>query len=110
MLIDYEKLRALLGFENYDQVKLYHKKWVDEYLGNEKNIRDEKWTRSIAVGSRSFVDRVKSILGVLASGKKSIESGDARQLREPSISYGDHFGVKKGDIGPENRYYWGVNL
>ena len=40
--IDYEKLRVLLDFENYDQVKLYHKKWVDEYLGNEKNIRDEK--------------------------------------------------------------------
>ena len=75
VLIDYEKLRTLLGFEDYDQVKLYHKKWVDEYLGNEKNIRDEKWTRSIAVGSRGFVDRVKSILGVLALGRKTIESG-----------------------------------
>ena len=95
VLIDYEKLRALLGFENYDQVKLYHKKWVDECLGNEQNIRDEKWTRSIAVGSRSFVDRVESILGVLALGRKSIESGDAHQLREPSIAYGSHFGVKR---------------
>ena len=62
------------------------------------------------VGSRSFVDRVKSILGVLASGRKSTESGDAYQLREPSISYGDHFGVKKGDIGFENIYFWNVNL
>ena len=39
VLIDYEKLRALLGFENYDQVKLYHKKWIDEYLGNDSILR-----------------------------------------------------------------------
>ena len=110
VLIDYEKLRTLLGFEDYAQVKPYHKKWVDEYLGNEKNIRDEKWTRSIAVGSRGFVDRVKSILGVLALGRKSVESGDAYQLREPSIAYGDHFGAKNDDIGPENFYFWGGNL
>ena len=110
VLIDYEKLRALLGFENYDQVKLYHKKWVDEYLGNEKNIRDEKWTRSIAVGSRGFVDRVKSILGVLALGRKTIESGESHQLREPSVPYVAHFGVKKSDIAPKNTYFWNVKL
>ena len=110
VLIDYEKLRALLGFEDYDQVKLYHKKWVDEYLGNEKNIRDEKWTRSIAVGSRGFVDRVKSTLGVQALGRKTIESGESHQLREPSIPYVAHFGVKKSDIGSKNTYFWNVNL
>ena len=110
VLIDYEKLRTLLGFEDYDQVKLYHKKWVDEYLGNEKNIRDEKWTRSIAVGSRGFVDRVKSILGVLALGRKTIESVESYQLREPSIPYVAHFGVKKSDIGSKNTDFWNVNL
>jgi len=110
VLIAYEKLRTSLGFEDYDQVKLYHKKWVNEYLGNEKNIRDEKWTRSIAVGSRGFVDRVKSILGVQALGRKTIESGESYQLREPSIPYVTHFGVKKSDIGPKNTYFWNVNL
>jgi hypothetical protein len=44
----------------------YHKRWAAENLGNGKNNRDEKWTRSIAVSSRGFVDRVKSILGALA--------------------------------------------
>ena len=110
VLIDYEKLKTLLGFENYDQVKSYHKKWVSDYLGNENNVRDEKWTRSIAVGSRGFVDRVKSILGPLAIGRKSIEAGEAYELREPSISYGAHFGGKKGDIGPKNTYFWDVNI
>ena len=74
-------------------------------MGNGKNIRDEKWTRSIAVGGRGFVDRVKSILGALALGRKSVEEGESYQLREPSIPYGDYFGAKKDDIGPENTYF-----
>ena len=41
-------------------------------------------------------------LGALALGRKSIEAGESYQLREPSIPYSAHFGVKKGDIGPEN--------
>jgi putative transposase len=110
ILIDYERLRKLLGFDSYDRLIIYHKGWVENHLGNEKNIRDEKWTKSIAVGSRSFVDRVKSILGALALGRKSIETGEAYQLREPSIPYSAHFGVKKGNIGPENTYFWNVNL
>ncbi|MBW2004626.1 MAG: transposase [Deltaproteobacteria bacterium] len=110
VLIDYKRLRKLLGFDSYDRLITYHKRWVDDYLGNGKNIRDEKWTRSIAVGSKGFVDRVKSILGALASGRKSIEAGESYQLREPSIPYGAHSGVKKGDIGPENTYFWDVKL
>ena len=110
ILIDYERLRKLLGLDSYDRVITYHKRWVDDYLENGKNIRDEKWTRSIAVGSRGFVDRVKSILGALALGRKSIEAGGSYQLREPSIPYNARFGVKKGDIGHENTYLWNVNL
>ena len=79
-------------------------------MGNGKNIRDEKWTRSIAVGSRGFVDRVKPILGALALGRKSIEAGGSYHLREPSIPYVAHFGFKKGDIGPKDNYFWNVKL
>ena len=110
ILIDYLRLRKLLGFDTYDRVITYHKGWVEDYLGNGKNIRDEKWTRSIAVGSRGFVDKVKSMLGALAIGRKSIETGESYQLREPSIPYSAHFGVKKSDIGLENAYFWNVNL
>jgi putative transposase len=110
VLIDYERLRKLLGFDSYDRVINYHKRWVEDYLENGKGIRDEKWTRSIAVGSRGFVDGVKSILGALALGRKNIETGESYQLREHSIPYSSHFGVKKGDIGPKNTYFWNVKL
>jgi REP element-mobilizing transposase RayT len=106
VLINYEKLRELLEFDTYDKVKTYHKRWVDDYLENGKNIRDDKWTKSIAVGSSSFIEKVKSLMGIMAIGRESIGAGESYQLREPSIHYGDHFGAKKNDIGPENTYYW----
>ena len=66
--------------------------------------------KSIAVGKRSFVERIKPIMGVLAIGRKSIEVGESYQLREPSIPNAARFGVKKCDIGLENTYYWDVIL
>ncbi|GAG13927.1 unnamed protein product [marine sediment metagenome] len=46
------------------------------------------------------------MLGGLARGRKVKKIGERYQLREPSVPYGDHFGVEKGDIGPENTYFW----
>jgi len=106
ILINYQRLTELLGFDSYDEVKKYHKRWVDDFLGNGSNIRDDKWTKSIAVGSRSFVERVISLMGVLAIGRKSIEAGESYQLREPAIPYEAHFGTQKCDIEPENTYPW----
>ena len=80
------------------------------FADNGNNIRDDKWTMSIAVGNRSFVEKVKLLMGVLAIGRKSTEAGESYQLREPTVPYRAHLGGKKGDIGPENAYFWNVNL
>ena len=108
ILIDYQKLTELLGFDSYDEVTKYHKGWVEEHLENGNNKRDDKWTMSIAVGNRSFVESVKLLMGTLAIGRNSIESGKSFQLRESAVPYGAHFGGKKSNIGPENTYFWGV--
>jgi hypothetical protein len=34
----------LLGFDSYDEVMKYHKRRVEDYLGNGKDIRDDKRT------------------------------------------------------------------
>jgi putative transposase len=104
VLINYDKLMELVGVENYDQVKQYHKGWVAEYLGDGNNHRDQKWTKSIAVGSKSVVKRVRTLLGALARGRKTREAAEAYQLREPLAPYNSHFGVKKDNIAPENSY------
>jgi len=80
---------------------------VEDFLGNGRNIRDDKWTKSIAVGNGKFVERVKSLMDVLAIGRKSIEAGESCQLREPGASYGAHFGPEKCDKALKT-YFFGI--
>ncbi len=44
--------------------------------------------------------------GWSGQGKKSQKIREGYQLREPSVPYGDHFEVEKGDIGLQNAYFW----
>ena len=93
----------------YEQARRYHKEWVDEYL-DKRNGRVNKWTKSIAVGSKEFVEDVKTELGFLAKGRKARVAGESYQLREPSATYKSHSGVENGVIGVENGYFWDINL
>jgi len=110
VLINYERLRELLGFDTYDSVKTGHKKWIESRLENNKDFREEKWTRSIAVGSERFIGNVKSLMGAMASGRRNIEAGESFQLRETQSPYIDHSGGKKNEIDPVNTFFWNLNL
>jgi len=55
-------------------------------------------------------NKVKSLLGFRVKGGEVIEAGEAYQVREGPVSYNAPFGAKKEDIGPENTYFWNVNL
>jgi putative transposase len=109
ILIDYEKLRLLIGSESYDNLKSSHRGWVEEYLGNGAESRQDEWTASIAVGSESFVEKVKSQLGFKAKGRDVIEGVGRYQLREEAATYMTLFRAEKDDIDPENAYFWDVN-
>ena len=74
------------------------------YLGDGAKNRQDEWTGSIAVGSRSFIENVKTLLGFKAKGKSVLEGNDGYQLWEESAHYKALFGVKKDDIGLENTY------
>ena len=106
VLIDYERLRAFLGFDAYDKVKTAHRKWVESCLKNGDRFREDKWTDSIAVGSEHFTGNIKALMGGMALGRRRIESGESFQLRETQSSYIALFGAKKSDIAPINTYVW----
>jgi hypothetical protein len=63
----------------------------------------------IAVGSRPFVEKVKALLGYRAKGRDIIEGTEGYQVREGPVTYDDLFGGEKGDIGPQNAYFWDIN-
>ena len=99
--------RYCLTFLNYTVVTSNNNnEWIEEYLGSQETGRDDKWTRSIAVGSKGFVEKVRSILFGLVKGRKVKESGDGYQLREPSAPYRVDFEAENEDIGLENTHFW----
>jgi putative transposase len=108
VLINYRELTKLLGVESYDEVTTYHKRWVEEYLYNGNNKQDDRWTKSIAVGNKGFVERLKSMMGAVAIGRKNNKDGDSYQLQEPAGLYNTHFEAEKDDIDLENTYLWDV--
>ena len=63
-------------------------------------LRLEKKDLNISRTSRN------SLLDILGKGRRVKEIVQGYQLREPSVPYGDHFGVQKDDMGSKNTYLW----
>jgi len=81
-----------------------HRDWVTEAHSRADNIRDNKWTESIAVGIKTFVEHMKEDFGMCANGRKTIRSKDVFQLQETLIPYNADFDTKKSAIGSKNKY------
>ena len=79
---------SLLGFETHERLKQTHFKWVGSAIQDKNNGREAKWTQSIAVGSESFIEKIKEALGFKARGRKIHRAGDAYELRESLKPYG----------------------
>jgi putative transposase len=110
VLIDYERLRRLIGSKSYDHLRTSHREWVEEYLGSGPQERQDEWTASVAVGGRSFVEKVKALLGFRVKGRGVVEGNEGYQLRERAGAYNAVFEPEKADIGAENTYFWNINL
>jgi putative transposase len=67
------KLTELTGFESYDAFRMAHRELVNDSVGNGENYRQAKWTASVAVGSKSFLEGIKDKMGVLAKGRKFLK-------------------------------------
>ena len=92
----------LLGFENYDDLKDAHYKWVDSAMQTDSSGKENKWTQSIAVGSKTFIEKVKEALGFRAKGRKIICADDTFELREVLTLYG-----KANHLDSGNTFLWG---
>jgi REP element-mobilizing transposase RayT len=88
-IIDFKNLMALLQIENSVDLKEAHREWIEDALEKSKVVRDSKWTQSIAVGDKSFLEQIKERLGIRAKGRMIHGSEDEYQLREGQTNYGD---------------------
>jgi putative transposase len=62
---------------------------------------ENKWTQSIAVGSKTFIEKMKEALGFIASGRKIICADDIFGLREVITPYG-----KAKSLNSGNTFLW----
>jgi putative transposase len=102
-IIDFKNLMALLQIENFADLKEAHRKWIEEALKKSKVVRQSKWTQSIAVGDKSFLEQIKDCLGIRAKGRKIHGSEDEYQLREGQADYGGW-----QDLDNENIFDWNL--
>jgi putative transposase len=100
-IIDFDRLMGLLGFENYDDLKDAHYKWVNSVMQTDNRGKENKWTQSIAVGGKTFIEKMKEALGFRAKGRKIICADDTFELREVLAPYGK---AKSHDSG--NTFLW----
>jgi putative transposase len=110
ILIAYDRLAGIFGSGSYDRFRSSHRGWVAAYLGDGRIDRKEKWTNSIAVGNKPFVEKVKGLLGFRAKGRKITKIGKVYQVREVPAHYNGFFEARKEDIGPENYYLSNGNI
>jgi len=108
VLIAYEKLAELAGCDTYGSFQALHKQGVNDSLGSLNNVRNSRWTQSIATGGEAFVNRVKGELGSKASGRATHGTLDDYELREYVSSYIACSEPEKPEIGPLNTYEWQV--
>ena len=88
----------------------YHATAIEtgEHLLRCFTVRDDKWTRNVAVGGEQFIRKIKADLSTKALGWRIREVPGGFELRERVDTYKADFGPKKGDIGLENTYLWNL--
>jgi len=86
-IIDLAKLMDLCGFTDIEKFQAEHRAWVMSEISKGAMHREAMWTESLAVGSQSYVEKVKDRLGVRAKDRECVDEGEYYKLREPSMAY-----------------------
>ncbi len=88
-IIDLDSLVRLMGFTDLRSFQAAHKGWVEATLQVGEFKRESHFTESIAVGSQSFMGKVKNSLGFKAIGRSITGSKKHYQLRESVTKFGN---------------------
>ena len=109
-LINYQRLMQLLNIPSVEELKKSHNGWVEEALRNNSSIRESKWVKSVAVGSKECVEMTKEKLGFQVKGRsvsRSVNrSGDNYQLREQQTAYSPLFAPENSSLSDDSTYFW----
>jgi putative transposase len=93
-----------------EELKRSHRDWVEESVAGQGGNRESRWTESIAIGSKAFVERTKAELGIKAIGREVMEVDGVYELREGDVSYNPNFAGENSGLRVENSYFWNLSI
>jgi len=82
-------------------LKEAHYKWATSALETDNSGKENKWTESVAVGSKLFVEKMKGALRFRAKWRKIICTDDTFELREGLMPFG-----KAKNLDSGNTFLW----
>ncbi|GBE07810.1 transposase IS200 like protein [bacterium BMS3Abin11] len=94
-IIDRVALALLLGLKDELRLQVHHQKWINETLSKNDGQRQKIWSKSVAVGSQTFVKNVIEQMSIKTKGRSVHQSADLYQIKERTCAYTAHFGTKK---------------
>jgi putative transposase len=98
-IVDRETLAEALGVKLPNLADV-HREWVEAALREGRQERERRWTESVVVGNRRFVERVQRQLGNQGRYRAIAVEGADYFLREPAAAYGRDF---RDEIAPLRR-------
>ena len=105
-IIDYDRLYGLFGLASAVQFIETHKKWLEEALTTDRQKREAKWSQAVAVGSESYIEKIKKQLGMKVVHRKASPAGDGFELREADVPYNADFAPESGMLRSNNSLFW----
>ena len=106
-IIARERLRELLGMnENFNDI---YEEWIQKAIAA-GSVRQAFWSKSVAVGSRDYVSRVKGSLGLQGSGRDvcSLKTENLYILKDPDESYNNVSRPENALLRHKNSLLWEV--
>ncbi len=96
-IIDMDAWLDLTEIDSLSVFQEQHLNWINSKLESGHTIKDSRWSKSLAVGSLDFVEKVKRELGTKAKARKIIKGESGYCIKETEFCY-------TADFDPET--YW----
>ena len=106
-IIDYQRLISLLQMKDLEDLQESCTKRIEQALLSGQHQRESKWSESIAVGNKLFIETTIKKLGIKAMGRKVRGDSEGFEIREGDVPYRDNFTPENDRLKLRNTYFWG---
>lgn len=86
-IIDSAPLLKILGIETMERLQNLQQELINDALESNCSAREGKWTESLAVGNKAFLENFRYHLNIKAKSRKVKINGESYELSEPLIPY-----------------------